>query len=202
MEECMGTITDRFIAVYTSRTDDADRRLRMFHSSCLYGRGVSAKYDVLFHIFLIGFDEESILHITCRMVFGKIHGSEYVQVVFYFGTVGNAEAQSMEYINNFIFYNAQRVACSQFDGISRTRKIHFGGTVILGFKNFFQCSDTFLSLVFQLVQFHAHLFFLLGRYVAEVCHQLINRSFFAKIFNAQGFQFFRIGCLQAFNFLK
>ena len=36
----------------------------MFHSSCLYGRGVSAKYDVLFHIFLIGFDEESILHIT------------------------------------------------------------------------------------------------------------------------------------------
>ena len=30
--------------------------------------------------------------------------------------------------------------------------------------------------VFQLVQFHAHLFFLLGRYVAEVCHQLINLS--------------------------
>ena len=83
--------------------DDADRRLRMFHSSCLYGRGVSAKYDVLFHIFLIGFDEESILHITCRMVFGKIHGSEYVQVVFYFGTVGNTEAQPMEYINDSFF---------------------------------------------------------------------------------------------------
>ena len=110
----------------------------MFHSSCLYGRGVSAKYDVLFHIFLIGFDEESILHITCRMVFGKIHGSEYVQVVFYFGTVGNTEAQPMEYINDFILYNAQRVTCSQFDGISRTGKIHFGCAVILGFESFFQ----------------------------------------------------------------
>lgn len=50
----------------------------MFYSFCLYGRGVSVKYDVFFYIFLIGFDEESILYIMCRMVFGKIYGSEYV----------------------------------------------------------------------------------------------------------------------------
>ncbi len=202
MEECVGTVADRFIAVHTSRTDNADGRLRMLHGSGLYGRSVGTKHDVLFHIFLIGFDEERVLHVTCGMVLGKVHGGEHVQVVFYFGAVGNAEAQPVEYINDFILYDAQRVACSQVDGVGRAGEIHFGRAVVLGLESFFQGGDTFLSLVLQLVQSHAYFFFLFGRYIAEVCHQLINRSFFAKIFNAQGFQFFRIGCLQAFNFLK
>ena len=44
-------------------------------------------------------------------------------VIFYFRTFGNVESQTGKDINDFVLYNGERVACTEFHRISRTRQI-------------------------------------------------------------------------------
>ena len=64
MEETVCTVADCFVAIYASRTYNADRRLRNFHHSTLYGRGMCAQ-----HYIGMCLNKKGILHVTSRMVF-------------------------------------------------------------------------------------------------------------------------------------
>ena len=68
MEEAVCTVADSFVTVNTSRADNADRRLANLHNTALYRRCMCTQQDVG-----MTFDEESILHIACRMIFGEVH---------------------------------------------------------------------------------------------------------------------------------
>ena len=112
MEECVCTVADGFITVYTSRTKHADRRLCSLHNTALHAGCVCAKNDAVRYVFCIIFDEECILHVACRMVFGKIHGGEYVPVVFHFRSVGDVESHTGKYIDDFVSHDGKRMAGS------------------------------------------------------------------------------------------
>ena len=165
MEETVCAIADSFVTVYTSRTDDADRRFGSFHHTGLYRRSMCTQYYVR-----VSFDKESILHIACRMVFGKVQCREHVPVIFNFRTFGNTESQTGKDINDFVLYNGERVACTEFHRISRTRQIQSVTIVVLTFKHFFQRVDFVLRFCFQFIQSHADFFFLFGSYITEICH--------------------------------
>ena len=47
-----------------------------------------AQNDIALYMLRVGFNEESILHIACRMIFGKVHGRKNMPVIFYFRSVG------------------------------------------------------------------------------------------------------------------
>ena len=148
------------------------------------------------------FDEESILHIACGVIFSKIQCGEHVPVILNFRTLGNTETQTCKYIDDFVFYDGERVACTQFYRISGTSEVNIVTTRILAFELFFQGVNLFLRLVFQFIQSHADFFLLFGSHVAEVCHQVIDSAFFTEEFDAECFQFLGVGSFQCFHFLQ
>lgn len=95
------------------------------------------------------FDEESILHIACGVIFSKIQCGEHVPVILNFRTLGNTETQTCKYIDDFVFYDGERVACTQFYRISGTSEVNIVTTRILAFELFFQGVNLFLRLVFS-----------------------------------------------------
>ena len=87
MEETVSTIGDSLITIYTSRTDDTDRRFLLFHYSGLYGRSMCAKQYIR-----VMLDKERILHIAGRMVLGEIQGREDMPIVLVFLSLSDAES--------------------------------------------------------------------------------------------------------------
>ena len=150
----------------------------------------------------MSFDEESILHIACRVIFGEIQCREHMPVILDFRTFGNAESQTGKYIDDFVLYDGERVARTQFYRISGTCKVNIITARILTFELFFQGSNFFLCLVLQFIQSHADFFLLFGSYVTEIRHQVIDCTFFTKEFDAERFQFLGIGSFQCFHFLQ
>ena len=130
MEETMGARRNSFIAIHPSRTNDTYRGLCVFHDAGLYRGGMGAQQHVGRTL-----NEECVLHVPGRVVFGKVQCREYVPVVFDFGPFGNGESQASENIANFVPYQRNGVAGSQWYGVSRASKIY--GIVGLGF--FVQC---------------------------------------------------------------
>ena len=165
MEETVCTVADSFVTVYTSRTDDADRRFGSFHHTGLYGRSMSTEYYIR-----MSFDEKCVLHIACRMIFGKVQCREYMPVVFDFRTFGDAESQTCEDINDFVLYNCNRMTCTEFNRISRAGQVKTVATIILALELFLQRIDFVLRFSFQFIQSHADFFFLFGSYVTEIRH--------------------------------
>ena len=69
----MCAIADSFVAIHTSWADDADRWLCMLHYAALHATGVCTKDDIVCYVCFGAFNEEGVLHVACRMVFGKVH---------------------------------------------------------------------------------------------------------------------------------
>ena len=136
------------------------------------------------------------------MIFGKVECGEHMPVIFYFRTFGNVESQTGKDVNDFVAHNGKRMACAQLHGISRTGQVEIVLSVVLVVELFFQCVDFFLCFCFQLVELHADFFFLFGSHIAEICHQVIDGSFLAEVFDAQSFEFFGIGGFQGPHLFK
>ena len=92
MKETVGARRNSFVAVYTSGTDDTDRRFLLFHYSCLNGRGVGAQKHVRLPL-----DEERVLHVAGWMVGSKVKSREHMPVILYFRTLGDRESKTAEY---------------------------------------------------------------------------------------------------------
>ena len=94
MEEAVGTGCDGLIAIDSAWADDADGgceltvlSMHVLHHTSLDRRGMRTQEDVLGHIIGMLRDEESVLHVTGRMVGSEIHLSEHVQIVFHLWSI-------------------------------------------------------------------------------------------------------------------
>ena len=122
----------------------------------LYGRSMSTEYYIR-----MSFDEKCVLHIACRMIFGKVQCREYMPVVFDFRTFGDAESQTCEDINDFVLYNCNRMTCTEFNRISRAGQVKTVATIILALELFLQRIDFVLRFSFQFIQSHFHVHILI-----------------------------------------
>ena len=94
------------------------------HIVGLVARGVAAQQDVLGHVGGIApVDEESVLHVACGMVGGKVEHREDVLVIVDLGTAIEREAHTGEYVDNLVFHQRQRMARTQRHGIGRARQV-------------------------------------------------------------------------------
>ena len=75
----------------TPREDGSDWRAAFLHLADLHAAGVSSEEDVR-----VGVDEESVLHIPCRVLRREVERREDVPVVFDFRAFGDGEAEPGE----------------------------------------------------------------------------------------------------------
>src|SRR4051812_11347088 len=101
----MRTGTDRFIAVYATRTNDPYGQLAFLHFPDLYIAGMGAQQPIglLMNI-------EGILHVTRRVVFRQIEGCEIVPVIFNLRTICYRKSETLKYTYNAVAYQCDRMA--------------------------------------------------------------------------------------------
>ena len=77
-----------------------DGRFGCFHDTALDRTGVGAEDNVG-----VLFNEESVLHVACRMIFREVHGRKHVPVIFDFWSVCKRKSQAGEDVNDFAFHD-------------------------------------------------------------------------------------------------
>ena len=75
---------------------DADGRPLIPHHADLHVAGVGAEEHAMA-------EEESVLHVTGRMILGHVQRSEVVPVVFYLWAFRNIESNGRKNIDNLVF---------------------------------------------------------------------------------------------------
>ena len=87
MEKTVGPCRNGFISIYSSRTDYADRGSSVFHNPALDGRRVGSEQNIGSAVY-----EESVLHVSGRMIGSKIKRRKNVPVIFDFRTFSYSKA--------------------------------------------------------------------------------------------------------------
>ena len=183
VEEAVRARRDGLVAIHTPRANHANRGRRVFHHAALHARSVRAQDHIGMR-----FHEESVLHVACRMIFGKVHCAKHMPVVFDLRTVGERKAHASEDVDDLLLHERERVACSQSDGVGRARQVQCGVIVLRRRQLLLQGVETVLERRFELVEVDAHLLLLVGSHVAELRHKLVHLSFLAQEFEAQLFE--------------
>src|SRR5580698_11486692 len=108
MKKTMGPGADCFVSVYTTRAYNPDGWFLFFHYAGLDAACMGAQQPVWMLV-----DKKSVLHITGRMVFGKIKGRKVMPVIFYFRAFGNRKTESSKNMHNLVSDQAYRMSCSK-----------------------------------------------------------------------------------------
>ena len=167
----MGTGGDGLIAVDTARTNHTDGWLGNIHHTGLHRTGVAAEDDVLGHVIGIGLHKEGVLHVAGRMVGGKVHLREDMQVVFHFRTVGKGETHALENVDNLIGHNGYGMTGAKTNGVGRAGEVDVVVTLVGRGNLLAERIDMVGGSLLQFVNLHAHFTLLLGSNGAEVGHQ-------------------------------
>src|SRR6478735_7274825 len=93
--------TNGFVAVNTARANYTDGWLLVFHHPCLYVARMRTQEPVWVFLHI-----KSILHIPRRMVFGHIHRSEIVPVVFNLRAFCQYKTKPVKNRNDTVAYQA------------------------------------------------------------------------------------------------
>ena len=185
MEEAVGARRDGFVAIDAAGADDADGRLLLLHHAALHAGSVGAKDDVG-----MALDEECVLHVTCRVVVGKVHRAKHVPVVFHLRTIGEGEAHATEDVDEFLLDEREGVACAERDGVGRSGEVEVAVVFLSGGQLCFEFVEAGLQGVFEFVDAHAYFAFLLRSHVAEVSHELIDQALLTEVFQSKCFELF------------
>src|SRR5689334_20545041 len=116
---------------YLARTDDAYRRLHLFHRSDLHGRGVRSQYNVIGNV-------ERIAWIARRVRRRRVESVEVVVGLFNFGSFLDRVAHRDEDVFDFLPDDGQRMTMSKPPGVPGQRYIQrFTGKrfVLLALEN-------------------------------------------------------------------
>ena len=71
----------------------------VFHHAALHARSVRAQDHIGMRL-----HEESVLHVACRMIFGKVHRAKHMPVVFDLRTVGKRKAHASEDVDDLLLH--------------------------------------------------------------------------------------------------
>ena len=147
-------------------------------------------------------DKKRVLHVAGRMVGGKVHLGEHMEVVFHLRTVGQHKAHARENVDNLILHDGQRVACAQFDRVGRAGKVDVVALSLGSSEVVAQRVDFVEGHLFQFVDTNAHSFLLVGSHVSEILHQCVNLTFLAQIFQSQSLNILGIRCREFADFFQ
>src|SRR5574344_704736 len=100
MKDAMGTGSNSFITENATRADNTNRGLMAFHGSHLQSRGMGTQSNIRILV-----NEESILHIACRVLFREIKSSKDMPIVFNIGTGNSAKSDFFKNAANLIHHN-------------------------------------------------------------------------------------------------
>ena len=143
----------------------------------------------------VGLDEESILHVAGRMVFGQVQGGKVVPVVFDLGPFRNSEANARKDIDDPVFDNRDRVFRTQLKGFSRPGEIakaRFGR--LPGLQGSPEGFYLLGCCVFELIHRKPERLFLRGRHLFQGGEIGIEQPFLAEVLDPELFQgLLRIG---------
>ena len=206
VEEAVCTCGNRLIAIYTTRTQHTDWWLLTQHCTCLYARSVRTKQNIAWFLhtdFLL--DKERILHIACRMLWGKIQKRIYVLIILHFWSFRHCKTYTRKNINYLLTHQRQWMTCTQLYWIRSTCQIH----IICRFTSSATCLhyltqliDSRLCSLTQTIQRLTNQCFLLFWHRTKLIKQLCNDTFLRKIFNTQTFHFFKGSSLKSFYLLQ
>ena len=123
-------------------------------------------------------------------------------IVLHFRTFGHGEAKTRKDVNDFVLHDGEGVACTHTNGIRSARQINAAMVFLLHGQGLFQLVQLVLHSRLEFVNTHSHFSLLLGRNVAEVVHQFVERSLFAHIAKAKFLPLFFVAGFQGLNFRK
>ena len=112
-------------------------------------------------------------------------------VILDFGTFGHGEAQTAENLDDFVAHKRQRVARAQSRGRCGTAQVKTFVERVDALGGAFQSRNFLRGKGFELIDFNAHLLFLIGGDVAEIGHEGVRLAFFGEIFDAQSLHLLR-----------
>ncbi len=175
VEEAVGTGCDSLVTIHSAWTDNTYRGLLLLHNTCLNTGGVATQEDILGDVAEFAlFHEESVLHIACRVVSGKIHLGEDMEVVFYLWSVGKGEAHALEYLYYLILDDRERMASAKLNRVGGTGKVECLLSVLLSGELVTQTVDFVESECLDLIDKWTKDAFVLWCYIAKVCHEVVD----------------------------
>ena len=155
---------------HSSRRDHTDRKLALFHHTCLYRRCLGTKYDIFINV-------KCILLVFCRMIFRDVQFLEVVQVIFYFRSFYHFIAHTDE----------DSLHLFQSDSVRMTVSYH----IFLRWKC--NVNDFFLHLLFA--DCTLHLYFSFFHYFLNGFSRLIDHlTDFWSVFRCNIFHSFKHCC--------
>lgn len=189
MEKDVGAATDRFVAVDCARGDDADGRFVLFHHAELGVRRMGAKE----HVFG---DVKGVLHIAGRVVRREVQSFIVVVVAIDVRTVLNGEAHPCEDLDDLAHHLMERMFSSEITAAARQRNVDLFLTQPFGEFCFRKALKSLLAevrdLFFEDIDLLANDRTLVCGSVAKMLHQVLDGTFFAKIFDLELFHFFAV----------
>ena len=179
MEEAVCACRDSLVAVYTTRADNADGRLLVLHDAALVVGCMRAEQDILSYVVGVLLDEERVLHIASGVIGCEVELGEHVQVVVNLRSFCQSESHTLEYVDDLVLDDVERVACAELYGVCRTGQVEVVSRLFCHLVLLFQLVDFLHCELLQLVNLHSDSLFLVGSHIAEVGHESRNLAFFA-----------------------
>ena len=123
-------------------------------------------------------------------------------VVFHFRAISEWEAHASKNVDDFLFHDRKRVTRAQRNGVGRASEIEMWVIFFGGGKFRFEVVEARLECIFQLVDVHTHFTLLICCNIAEIRHELVNKTFLAQVFQAKCFELFVSLCRKARHFCE
>ncbi|MNE34631.1 hypothetical protein D3C80_1283610 [compost metagenome] len=169
----MRTGRNRFIPVNPSRRNCPDRRSGRFHHTHLDGRSMRSQSHFAFSFF----NEESILHISCRVFRREVQCREIVPVIFNFRSFRNRITDAFKNGNDFAANNGKRMSCTKRNRFCRSCNIYIRVGALCIFKTFFGDLPLFFCQQTQAVQKLPNFLFFLIRNAFQLSEKILQFSF-------------------------
>ena len=116
----MRSCTYGFIAVHSAGANNSYWQFSFFHFTYLNIAGMCTQQP----IWVLG-NVKCILHISCRMVFGKIKCSKIMPVIFNLRAFCNSKTKTLKNRDDLIFYNIYWMTASDWKRIAWKSEIDF-----------------------------------------------------------------------------
>ena len=106
MEDAVSTCRNSLVTEHTAWANDTDRKRHLLHCAYLNRRCVGTEK----HRIIAVIDEESILHLTSRVLWREVKSLEYMPVILYLRAFSHIVAELAEDADDLLSCDGYRVA--------------------------------------------------------------------------------------------
>ena len=182
VEHAVGAGADGLVAVDPTRGDGADRWPLAFHHAHLHAAGVGAQGHTIRATGAVrALHEEGVLHVSRRVVGGKVERAEVVAVVLHLRPLADREAHAGEDVHDTLANDGDGVQASGVSGSGRSAQVHHrtcGGLFLA--QGTLELIQPLLGLLLEHVHALAQGTFLFSGHLLEVLEQSSDTSVAAE----------------------